>query len=83
MSTAQKSVDALTKQELIQEAAEWISDMNSAYWEATPLGEPPSENRGKALCGALYELAKKLETGEWALARVIHEHPPLTGKVTL
>jgi hypothetical protein len=72
-----KPVEDLTHSELIRECADWMSDINSAYWEAQD-GMAPSENRGKALLSRLFTLADQLDSGEWALCRVIHEFRPFT-----
>jgi hypothetical protein len=82
MERHDKPVAELTHIELLRECADWMSDINSAYWEAQE-GMAPSENRGKALLSRLYELADKLDSAEWALCRVVHEHTPQAFKVKL
>ncbi len=65
-----KPVDELSFVELLDECANWMSDMNSAYWEARS-DWAPSENRGRALFCRLYETANKIRSGEVALARFL------------
>lgn len=77
-----RQVDELTKTELLEECAHWMSDMNSAFWEARSEWAP-SENRGKALFSALFDLVKQLESGEVVLARFVcpYDECPHVGKV--